>query len=209
MTAESAPQQPAPMAGPAAVPAKGGATPAGAESAHPATQAAMAAVPRDGGPAAAAAAKEGKLAKEPPAAAEAGRPEATGSAMQQRPATQQRSVTQHRGADEKAGGPAGPERAPHDRDQADAVQGADAKRAEVAGGAAAGQPAGGTPDPADAVQVSVVPGITRYHKNDCLLIRFLSADDLQVMTRRQATDGGCVPCKACKPDQEAADLAVG
>jgi hypothetical protein len=50
------------------------------------------------------------------------------------------------------------------------------------------------------MQVSVVPGITRYHRGDCLLIRFLSADDLEVMTIRAATDSGCVPCKACKPD---------
>jgi hypothetical protein len=53
------------------------------------------------------------------------------------------------------------------------------------------------------MQVSVVPGITRYHKSDCQLIRFLSADDLEVMTKRAASEAGCVPCKACKPDQAA------
>jgi len=61
----------------------------------------------------------------------------------------------------------------------------------------------------DDVEVSVVPGITRYHRSDCQLIRFLSADDLDVMTRRAACDGGCVPCKACKPDQVRADAPVG
>jgi hypothetical protein len=61
----------------------------------------------------------------------------------------------------------------------------------------------------DAMQVSVVPGITRYHRSDCLLIRFLSADDLEVMTKRAATECGCVPCKACKPDQITADAAAG
>jgi len=70
-------------------------------------------------------------------------------------------------------------------------------------------PAGKPPASADSVQVSVVPGITRYHRSDCLLIRFLSADDLEVMTTQAATESGCVPCKACKPDQQTADLAVG
>jgi hypothetical protein len=69
-------------------------------------------------------------------------------------------------------------------------------------------PAGEPPGSADSAQVSVVPGITRYHRSDCLLIRFLSADDLEVMTRRAATESGYVPCKACKPDQQTADLAV-
>jgi hypothetical protein len=64
------------------------------------------------------------------------------------------------------------------------------------GGAPADKSAGD-----DDMQVSVVPGITRYHKSDCLLIRFLSADDLEVMSKKAATESGCVPCKACKPDQ--------
>jgi hypothetical protein len=70
-------------------------------------------------------------------------------------------------------------------------------------------PASEPPASPDSVEVSVVPGITRYHRSDCLLIRFLSAEDLEVMTRRAATDSGCVPCKACKPDQQTADLPVG
>jgi DNA polymerase-3 subunit gamma/tau len=69
-------------------------------------------------------------------------------------------------------------------------------------------PAAELPASADSAQVSVVPGITRYHRGDCLLIRFLSADDLEVMTRQAATESGCMPCKACKPDQETADLPV-
>lgn len=94
-------------------------------------------------------------------------------------------------------------------DRADAAKQAEARPAEPAGRTEAGQPAGGPPAADDATQVSVVPGITRYHKNDCLLIRFLSADDLEVMTRREAADAGCVPCKACKPDPETADLTGG
>jgi hypothetical protein len=48
--------------------------------------------------------------------------------------------------------------------------------------------------------VSVVPGIGRYHLADCILIRFLGADDLEVTTRHEAEAAGCVPCKACRPD---------
>jgi len=59
------------------------------------------------------------------------------------------------------------------------------------------------------MQVSVVPGITRYHRSDCLLIRFLAPEDLEVMSRQAAADGGCVPCRACKPDQKAANPPVG
>ena len=49
----------------------------------------------------------------------------------------------------------------------------------------------------------VVPGITRYHKDGCILIRFLGADDLERMTKAEAEAADCVPCKACQPDKEA------
>jgi hypothetical protein len=50
-------------------------------------------------------------------------------------------------------------------------------------------------------EVTVVPGIARYHVPGCILIRFLGADDLEVMTRQAAEDAGCVPCKACRPEK--------
>jgi hypothetical protein len=53
-------------------------------------------------------------------------------------------------------------------------------------------------------QVSVVPGIARYHKADCILIRFLSEDDLEVTSRRDAEAAGCAPCRACRPDRPSA-----
>jgi hypothetical protein len=56
-----------------------------------------------------------------------------------------------------------------------------------------------------AATVSVVPGIARYHMTDCILIRFLSAEDLQTMTRQAAEASGCVPCRACRPEKSAAD----
>jgi hypothetical protein len=57
--------------------------------------------------------------------------------------------------------------------------------------------------PPAASQVTVVPGIGRYHLADCILIRFLGADDLEVMTRQAAEAAGCVPCKACRPESPA------
>ena len=52
------------------------------------------------------------------------------------------------------------------------------------------------------VEVTIVPGIARYHRNDCILIRFLGPEDLQTMTLREAAEAGCAPCRACRPDQE-------
>jgi hypothetical protein len=55
------------------------------------------------------------------------------------------------------------------------------------------------------LEVTVVPGITRYHRGDCILIRFLSDDDLERMTREAAEAVDCVPCKACQPDKSPAE----
>jgi hypothetical protein len=49
----------------------------------------------------------------------------------------------------------------------------------------------------------VVPGIGRYHLADCILIRFLGPADLEVTTRDEAEAAGCVPCKACRPENVA------
>jgi len=54
------------------------------------------------------------------------------------------------------------------------------------------------------MSVRVVPGITRYHAQGCILIRFLAPEDLEVMTMEAAARDGYVACKACKPDQAAA-----
>jgi hypothetical protein len=53
--------------------------------------------------------------------------------------------------------------------------------------------------------VTVVPGIARYHRSGCTLIRFLGADDLEIMTREAAEAANCVPCRACRPDKSSAD----
>jgi hypothetical protein len=74
-----------------------------------------------------------------------------------------------------------------------------AKAAAATDGGAAAGPATGLDD-----QVSVVPGIARYHKADCILIRFLSEDDLEVMSRRDAEAAGSAPCRACRPERSPA-----
>jgi hypothetical protein len=55
-------------------------------------------------------------------------------------------------------------------------------------------------------KVSVVPGIARYHTTDCILIRFLSNEDLETMTQQAAERIGCVPCRACRPERSGASV---
>ncbi len=130
----------------------------------------------------------------------------------------------------EAAGPASPARLPaaSDEGQAATARSATTPAPAVAVGTAAASQAGavaavGSPEPATAGtaapeageagapaiglddQVSVVPGIARYHKADCILIRFLSDDDLELMSRREAEAGGCAPCRACRPDRPASD----
>jgi hypothetical protein len=50
-------------------------------------------------------------------------------------------------------------------------------------------------------EVTVVPGVPRYHNPHCLLIRFMGQDDLDKMTLGAARDRGLTPCRACLPDQ--------
>jgi len=61
---------------------------------------------------------------------------------------------------------------------------------------------GGLPDHHE---VTVVPGVPRYHKSECILIRFMGDGDLQKMTVAAARDAGCTPCRACQPDGAEAD----
>jgi hypothetical protein len=50
-------------------------------------------------------------------------------------------------------------------------------------------------------EVTIVPGVSRYHRRGCILIRFLSDGDLETMTRGEAETAGSIPCKACQPDK--------
>ena len=79
-------------------------------------------------------------------------------------------------------------------------------------------PAGGPDDPAGAESgapptdvtdgpagmldaVTIVPGVARYHRAGCILIRFLADGDLEQVTREEAQARGCAPCRACEPDK--------
>jgi hypothetical protein len=64
------------------------------------------------------------------------------------------------------------------------------------GGAGGGQAAR---DPSTGV--TIVPGIARYHRSECILIRFLGPEDLETMTIQAAEEAGCIPCRACRPEQ--------
>jgi hypothetical protein len=72
--------------------------------------------------------------------------------------------------------------------------------------AAKDNPGGSGPGKAEPVppgtDVTVVPGVPRYHRSDCILIRFMGDGDLQRMSVRQAREAGCTPCRACQPDGE-------
>jgi hypothetical protein len=50
-------------------------------------------------------------------------------------------------------------------------------------------------------EVAIVPGVARYHRIGCILIRFLGDGDLESVTRREAEAKGCVPCRACEPEK--------
>ncbi len=47
----------------------------------------------------------------------------------------------------------------------------------------------------------MVPGVARYHRSECILIRFLGEDDLELMSKQQAVSAGLIACRACQPDQ--------
>jgi hypothetical protein len=49
-------------------------------------------------------------------------------------------------------------------------------------------------------QVTVVPGVPRYHAANCILIRFMDEGDLQKMTLDEANEAGCTACRACQAD---------
>ena len=49
----------------------------------------------------------------------------------------------------------------------------------------------------------MVPGVPRYHRAKCILIRFMGDEDLQKMTLSEAAEAGCTPCRACQPDSDA------
>ena len=75
----------------------------------------------------------------------------------------------------------------------------DSTRTDVAGDTSAPTDAPDT-ERTGTKQVTVVPGVPRYHTANCILIRFMGDDDMQKMTLPDATAAGCTPCRACHPD---------
>jgi hypothetical protein len=73
----------------------------------------------------------------------------------------------------------------------------DARGAAERGGAGKSGPAPAT----DGSAVVIVPGVARYHRTGCILIRFLGGDDLETLTAQEAKAKGCAPCRACEPDK--------
>jgi hypothetical protein len=63
-----------------------------------------------------------------------------------------------------------------------------------------GSGAGGEVSVSPDTDVSVVPGVPRYHRPDCILIRFMGVEDLESKTIQDAADSGCTPCRACQPE---------
>ena len=51
----------------------------------------------------------------------------------------------------------------------------------------------------EAALVAVVPGVPRYHRTDCVLIRFMPEGDVKKLSVEAAKDTGCTPCAACQP----------
>jgi hypothetical protein len=67
----------------------------------------------------------------------------------------------------------------------------------------AAEPEGEPPAPAagdTSGLVSVVRGVPRFHREDCVLIRFMPENDTQKMPVAQAREAGCTPCTACEPE---------
>jgi hypothetical protein len=50
-------------------------------------------------------------------------------------------------------------------------------------------------------EVAVVPGVARYHRRGCILIRFMGDTDLETMSREVAEQAGLMACRACQPNQ--------
>ena len=48
--------------------------------------------------------------------------------------------------------------------------------------------------------VAVIPGVPRYHEPDCILIRFMDAEDIAKKSVAEAQAANCTPCAACQPE---------
>jgi hypothetical protein len=99
----------------------------------------------------------------------------------------------------QAGAPRAEESAAEDSAAEESAAEESAAEEPADGEPAADRPAG-KPAP-ERIEVTVVPGVARYHRSECILIRFLGAGDLEIMTRQEAVEAKLVACRACQPDQ--------
>ena len=98
-----------------------------------------------------------------------------------------------------------PEPGPSSRGRADIPRTVVADLPAVAPGRDAQDAAEPAAQPAPAevsarIEVTVVPGVSRYHRSECILTRFMGPDDLEIISRQEAEEAGFVPCRACQPD---------
>jgi hypothetical protein len=129
-----------------------------------------------------AAADRAKPASEPAAGA------ATGSAAQAR--------TAGSGASGTATAPTGTGEA-GDKSRRGKQGSADAGAAGSGDRPVAASPRNGDGPPPDR-EVTIVPGVPRYHRPGCSTIRFMDEGDLEKRTLKSAEEAGCAPCEACQ-----------
>jgi hypothetical protein len=129
-------------------------------------------------------------------------PEANAAEATARKATVQQAGTAPRADAARAETPETAESAEPAPDAAAAADGTDAGQGGATDAGEVGATDAGSSE-SSTKQVTVVPGVPRYHLEECILIRFMADDDLQKMTVKQATEAGCTPCRACQPGTEA------
>ena len=95
-------------------------------------------------------------------------------------------------------GQTGPAPARDDDEHGGATPGAATPGGAETGGAGK---SGAAAPATDGNAVVIVPGVARYHRTGCILIRFLGGDDLETSTAQAAEAKGCAPCRACEPDK--------
>jgi len=146
----------------------------------------------------------------------AGQEPAAGTPAAQSPATPEAAAEKPAAGDSAVKEPAATAPGADDPGTDDRAAGEPAAKESAAQKSADKEPGPGAPEPAaeepasdgatarpatGRVEVTVVPGVARYHRSGCILIRFLGAGDLEIMTRQEAEDAKFAACRACQPDQ--------
>jgi hypothetical protein len=192
-TPAAAKNQPAPAATPAPAPAPA-ATPVPARSATPGTAAARAEDKVEDQAA-------GKAEDQPPAAQASPAPPQRAQ-EDQRPQEDQPPAADSGASDSRAADQDAEAKSP--ADQAETAEGDPPEPSPAEETSDRGGDTSLSAVPSDQ-DVTVVPGVPRYHRSECILIRFMGDNDLQRMSVEQARKAGCTPCRACQPDGDEDD----